>query len=224
MSPKTNKEGKQCTICSRLFHKNSLRRHIQSVHKVKTFSIPNNYDEESEPTLEIHSPVRQERKGQTMPGFQFVSCDASFIEDSNSNSHVAEDNMIKSLSTKTIELNPNINQNPEIKTEDSNLNIHTSEVCKRKFLDAKTLELNASIISNPEIKKEESNLNTNIAEDLERNNLDAKALELNGRIKPDSEIISKIETNICKICNIEFYCSTDFTLKYLINEYTRLTI
>ena len=116
MSPKTNKEGKQCTICSRFFRKNSLRRHIQSVHKLNTFSIPNNYDKESEPTLEIHSPVH-ERIGQTMPGFQFVSCDASFIEDINLNSHVAEANMIKSLNTKTIELNPNINPNPEIKTE-----------------------------------------------------------------------------------------------------------
>ena len=130
MSPKTNKEGKQCTICSRTFHKNSLRRHIQSVHKLKTFSIPNNSDEENEPAIEIHSPV-YERKEQTMPGFQFVSCDASFIEDSNLKSHVAEDNIIKSLDTKTMELNPNINPNPEIKTEESNLNTHTAEVHER---------------------------------------------------------------------------------------------
>ena len=209
MNHKTNKTGKQCSICSRTFHKNSLRRHIQSVHKLKTFSIPNNFDEESEPTNEIHIPVH-ERKEPPMPGFQCFICNASFTEKNNLNTHVAEVHERKTLNTKTTELNTNTNPNPEIKTEEGNLNMHIAEVHKQNNLDEKTLYFNAIINSNPEIKTEESNLNTHIAEVHERKTLDEKTLELNGRINPNPEIKTELETNFCKICNIEFLCSTDF--------------
>ena len=192
INQKTKKTVKQCTICSRTFHKNSLRRHIQSVHKLKTFSIGNNLDEESEPTNTIHIPVH-ERKEQTMSGFQFVSCDASFTEESNLNTQLVEVRERKNLNAKTIELDNNINLNPEIKTEERNLNTHIPEGHERENIDAKTLEFDAIINSNPEIKTGESNLNTDIAEVHERKNLDGEALELNAIINPNSEIKQKRE-------------------------------
>ena len=116
--------------------KNFSQKFIKKTHSICSFSITNNFDEESEPTV-VHSPVHEEKE-RTRPGFQCFICNTSFTDKNNLNTHLAEVHEGKNLNTKTVELNTNMNPNLKIKTEESNLNTQIAEVYERKNIDEKT--------------------------------------------------------------------------------------